>query len=247
MSTSGRSLKALTSATPAFMVSVLLAPAGQQWAGSSARGGVGAQQDGHRGAVHPEGGRQHAGARARARWQPRSPSSTAPRKSKIDATTTACQYLRALADTEVPKALAWEARREGGSREGRVGQGIGVQSGWADGHRPGRATSLPLLPARAQAHQVIGADAVGLGKANDHGDREDPCVLRVGRGRAGGSLQWRAGEKRRARPPPPPAPAAGTAARKGRLRLWQASRWPGNACSAACDYTRPPRRRRGRE
>ena len=56
---SGRDSKALGSATPDFMVSVLLAP-----------------------------------------------SRTAPRNSNTAATSTACQYLSALALTDVPKALA---------------------------------------------------------------------------------------------------------------------------------------------
>ena len=44
----------------------------------------------------------------------RSPSSTAPANSKIDATSTACQYLSALADTEVPNAFACARARRGG-------------------------------------------------------------------------------------------------------------------------------------
>lgn len=44
------------------------------------------------------------------------PSRMAPRNSKMEATTTACQYLSALADTEVPKAVGG-AQQDGGFQQ----------------------------------------------------------------------------------------------------------------------------------
>lgn len=68
-----------------------------------------------------------------------SPSSTAPMNSKIDATSTACQYLRALADTEVPNAFAC------------TGQGV-VDRGWAGVSRDVRALLPSLAALQRQLH-----------------------------------------------------------------------------------------------
>lgn len=70
-----------------------------------------------------------------------SPSSTAPMNSKIDATSTACQYLSALADTEVPNAFAY------------TGQGV-VDRGWAGVSRDVRA----LLRSRAALQPQLQAN-----------------------------------------------------------------------------------------
>lgn len=137
------------------------------------------------------------------------PSRMAPRNSNIEATTTACQYLSALADTEVPKALACAGQGKGGQgsqgsgREWRAGvlllaapgaagaglswrvqwQGLLLHADCCMGKFRTPVRLLALLPAGTRAggltHQVIGADAVAFGKANDGRYSEDPCVCRV--------------------------------------------------------------------